>query len=153
MSVGAQLPVASEEEQSLESLLQDAQQRLFALRKQKAEKTDAANRAAQLDCLKEQLAVSEQELQTFEQTTIPAALATLDEQIQARYEKCHGRTGLYSQPDVSNPVNLAANRIVQLKDNLHQRKRQLEELRARVAGLQSQVDGDIARAKNAEGQP
>lgn len=144
------LPTVSEDEQALESLLADAQTRLFELRKRKAEQTDATNRAGQLERLKEQLAASEKELHTFEHTTIPEAVATLDAEILARYEACNGRTGLYGQPEKSARVNLASTRLVQLKDGLHQRKRQLEELRHRVAGLQVQVDADIARAKNAE---
>lgn len=150
MSTEIQLPVFSEEEQSLESLLQDTQTRLFALRKQKEQHASAASRAGQLERLKEQFAASEKELHTFEHTTIPEALATLDAEILARYEACSGRTGLYGQPEKSNRVNLASTRLVQLKDGLLQRKRQLEELRHRVVGLQSQVDADIARTKNAE---
>lgn len=153
MNTEIQLPVATEDEQGLESLLQDTEQRLFELRKRKAEQVTATNRAGQLERLKEALAENEKELHTFEHTTIPEAAATLDAEILARYETCRGRTGLYGQPDVSTRVNMAATKLVQLKDNLHQRRRQLEELRARVSGLQQQVDGDIARAKNAERQP
>lgn len=144
------LPTIPEDEQMLESMLADTQQRLFALRKQKEDHATAANRAGQLERLKEQLATSEKELHTFEHTTIPEALATLDAEILARYEACHGRTGLYGQPDVSNRVTVASTKLVGLKDNLHQRKRQLEELRRRVDGLQMQVNADIARARNAE---
>lgn len=141
------LPTASEDEQMLESMLADTQAKLFELRKRKAEQTDATNRAGQLERLKEALAENERSLHELENATIPAALATLDAEILARYEACSGRTGLYGQPEKSNRVNLASTRLVQLKDSLLQRKRQLEELRHRVEGLRMQVDADAARAK------
>lgn len=146
------LPIASEDEQMLESMLADTQARLFELRKRKEEQTTAANRAGQLERLKDALAENERGLHELENVTIPEALATLDAEILARYEACSGRTGLYGQPEKSNRVNLASTRLVQLKDGLLQRKRQLEELRHRVAGLQTQVDGDTARARNAENE-
>jgi molecular chaperone DnaK (HSP70) len=144
------LPVASEDEQMLESMLQDAQTKLFELRKRKSEQTEAVNRAAQLERLKEQFDADEQSLREFDSTTIPAAFADLRTAVEERYTECHGRSGLYGQMGVSNKVNNASTKLTGLLDNLLRRKAQHEEMRHRIAGLQSQVDGDVVRAKNTE---
>jgi hypothetical protein len=151
MSTEIQLPVFDQDEQSLESLLQDTQTRLFELRKRKEDRATAASRAGQLERLKEQFAADAQSLTELEDIGIPAAFAELRTAVEDRYTECHGRSGLYGQMSVSTKVSNATAKLVGLLDNLLRRKAQHEELRRRVGGLQMQVDGDVARAaKGAE---
>jgi hypothetical protein len=145
------LPTIPEDEQMLESMLQDTQARLFALRKQKEEHATAANRAGQLARLQEQFDADTQSLTELENIGIPTAFAELRTAVEDRYAECHGRSGLYGQMGVSTKVNNASAKLVGLLDNLLRRKAQHEELRRRVDGLQMQVDSDAARAaKSAE---
>ena len=141
------LPTIPEDEQMLESMLADTQQRLFALRKQKEEHATAAFRAGQLERLTEQFAADAQSLTELETIGISTAVAELRTAVEDRYTECHGRSGLYGQMSVSTKVNNATAKLVGLLDNLLRRKAQHEELRRRVEGLQMQVDGDIARAE------
>lgn len=146
-----QLPVFSEDEQNLESLLQDTQTRLFALRKQKEESTTAANRASRLERLKEALAENERGLHELEGIGINQAYATLEEAVAERYATCNGNSSLYGKYDASVKVNNASAKLVGLLDAVLRRAVQLEKQRKDVAELQSQVDGDVARAaKNAK---
>jgi uncharacterized protein with von Willebrand factor type A (vWA) domain len=140
------LPTIPEEEALLESMLQDTQARLFALRKQKDQHATAANRAGQLERLKEQFAADTQSLTELENSGIPTAFSELRTAVEDRYAECHGRSGLYGQMGVSTKVNNATAKLVGLIDSLLRRKAQHEELRRRVDGLQAQVDSDIARA-------
>src|SRR6185437_11186562 len=133
-----QLPTIPEDEQMLESMLADTQQRLFALRRQKEEHATAANRAGQLERLKEQFAADAQSLSELENIGIPTAFVELRTAVEDRYTECHGRSGLYGQMSVSTKVNNATAKLVGLLDNLLRRKAQHEELRRRVEGLQMQ---------------
>jgi hypothetical protein len=145
-----QLPVASEDEAMLESMIAESQRQLFALRKQKDANATATQRADRLERLKEALAENERSVHELETVTIPAAYDALKAAVGERYAACQGRGGLYGQVDVSNRVNNTSTKLIGLLDAVPRRKAQLEKARKDVAELQGQVDDDVVRAKNTQ---
>lgn len=107
--------------------------------------------ASRLERLKEALAENERGLHELEGIGINQAYATLEEAVAERYATCNGNSGLYGKYDASVKVNNASAKLVGLLDAVLRRAVQLEKQRKDVAELQSQVDGDVARAaKNAK---